>query len=77
MGLDHIVSQMNKEMTTNISELFQSVSNPSNPSKFSSTFQVSLPKLFADLRLAKDKTCWSTKMMQAQAMYLCILGFGF
>ena len=29
MGPDHTVSQMNEELKTNISEIFQSVSNPS------------------------------------------------
>ena len=75
MGPEQIVSKLSNEMKATISGLFQSADNPSN---FTSTFKVSLPKLFADLRLAKTGTIWTTKLMQAQVMdYLCILGFGF
>ena len=63
MGPEHIVAQLSEEMKATISGLFQSADNPS---KFTSKYKVSLPKLFADLRLAKTSTLWTTKLIQAQ-----------
>ena len=65
MGPEHIVAQLSEEMKATISGLFQSADNPS---KFTTTFKVSLPKLLADLRLAKTGTLWTTKLRHAKVM---------
>ena len=69
-----MIDSMDNKTAKMIREAFKDAENDTT---FSTSYQVNLPKLFADLRLLKEKKIWTSKMMQAQALtYFCVLGFG-
>ena len=74
MGNGSVIDSMDNKTAKMIREAFKDAENDTT---FSTSYQVNLPKLFADLRLLKEKKIWTSKMMQAQALtYFCVLGFG-